>query len=71
MVYDKNDYLGKKVRKSMKDKKGKAVKSKSKGKSSKKHNPKSRKACDVRNMLWLKKSDSKKAHCRKSRNSRK
>ena len=33
-----------------------------------KSNPKSRKSCDVRNMLWLKKSSDKKAHCRKKHN---
>jgi len=37
----------------------------------KKSNPKSSKACHARNMMWLKKSSDKKAHCRKKHNSRK
>lgn len=56
--------FGKMKRKSVK-------KSKSHKRKAQKSNPKSKVACDARNMLWLKKSSDKKAHCRKKHNSRK
>ena len=52
--------------KSMKSKSMKSMKSKSmKSMSAKLNNPKKKASCKVRHMVWVKKSNKKRAHCRK------